>query len=255
MESGRCRGIEEGMEILLGMLDNLGLKATFFVSAELLPRYAEKIASLASAGHEVASHGYRHNIDYATLSAEELFDQVERSKKMLEDCTQTQVFGFRTPQFRQNALLPRVLARAGYGYDSSLTRSSLPGRYRNSGAPLEPFMREEILEIPIARMPVLPVAFGLLWTNALGVSCYRFISRFDKEIGGMRVFYLHPFDLVRKSWNPRMKLHVNLFYLWRSKTVVKTFDKLFAFWRKNQVEFPLLRDVFQDYRQVPVSRQ
>jgi peptidoglycan/xylan/chitin deacetylase (PgdA/CDA1 family) len=236
------------METFLLIVDRFKIRATLFVSGVLADTFATEIASYSSSGHEIASHGFDHRIDYRILSAEKLFSQLERSKKALEECTGHRIIGFRTPQLVQNPSLPDLLTRAGYLYDSSLARTSIPGRYSNRGIPTEPYLRGEILEIPVDRVPLLPLPFGLLWTNLLGSSCYRLLSGLRDNGSTLRVFYLHPFDLVEKHWNREMKAHVNFFYLFRSRSTVNTFQDILDIGVQRGFEFTRLCDVYEDYR-------
>jgi peptidoglycan/xylan/chitin deacetylase (PgdA/CDA1 family) len=50
----------EGTPAVLRELDRLGARATFFLVGEQVERQPGLTAEIAAAGHEVASHGYRH---------------------------------------------------------------------------------------------------------------------------------------------------------------------------------------------------
>ena len=246
----RCEGIKRGLDICLNLLHSTGVKATFFVSAEILETHGEKIALLAAQGHEVASHGFNHNLNYANLTHQELFYQADHSRKLLQECTNTCISGFRVPQFRNNPDLHKVLAQAGYLYDSSLACNSLPGRYRSVNISGEPFQIGEILEIPISKFPGLPLPFGLLWINSCGITSYKLLKKLRRDSSKLKVFYLHPFDLLPKTWNPQMKFHVNLFYNYRSSAVVNTLKSLLGAWLKAGVGFTTLREVYDNCKKL-----
>lgn len=65
-------GILRGVDEILGLLDQYGLKASFFVPAVIAKNYPEKIREIAERGHEVAHHGYYHESDYGTTKEEQL---------------------------------------------------------------------------------------------------------------------------------------------------------------------------------------
>src|SRR5581483_10995404 len=44
----------------LDLLDELGMRATFFVLGELAEAHADLVAEIRRRGHTVGSHGYRH---------------------------------------------------------------------------------------------------------------------------------------------------------------------------------------------------
>src|SRR5512143_2553689 len=52
-----CR-VERNTQAILDMLDQYGVKATFFVLGWVAERYPELIRNIHRAGHEIASHGY-----------------------------------------------------------------------------------------------------------------------------------------------------------------------------------------------------
>ena len=83
VDHGNCQGIEEGIPYSLHLLDELKIKATFFISGEVVSEYADIIHALAERGHEIASHGFKHNVNYTTMSKTEISEQISKSKKYL----------------------------------------------------------------------------------------------------------------------------------------------------------------------------
>ena len=55
----RIRG---STEKVMTLLDEFGVKGTFFVLTWNAERYPEVVRQIHAAGHEVASHGYAHRI-------------------------------------------------------------------------------------------------------------------------------------------------------------------------------------------------
>ena len=106
-----------GVPVLLTLLDQLGLKATFFVtgwSADAHPAMAE---SILSAGHEVAHHGYFHLIPDPGDNAiqYELDRGLETLKRRLGVTPQ----GYRAPYGESCEELRASLAKRGFLYSSS----------------------------------------------------------------------------------------------------------------------------------------
>ena len=58
-----CR-VESNTRALLRMFEHAGVKATFFVLGWVAERYPALVREIASAGHEVACHGYSHELVY-----------------------------------------------------------------------------------------------------------------------------------------------------------------------------------------------
>lgn len=244
----RCRGIEKGMERFLEIVDGFEIRSTLFVSAMLTVRYGSLIRKWAELGHEIGSHGYLHAESYSGFGREQLFEQADKSKKALEDCTGKPVLGFRTPQLRFHPLLPEVLSGCGYRYDSSVARTSLPGRYRNRSVPSSPYRLGQILEIPVARIPLTPLPFGLLWSNLLGVTALKMLLTLSPpQPESVIVLYSHPFDLIPKSWNPEFSSLVNSFYTFRAARVPGTLSGLLKFFSRRDFDFQTMGQLSERY--------
>ena len=128
ISSGRSRAtrwerrqlrVERNTDRMLALLDRHGARCTFFVLgwvAERCPRWSERIAA---AGHEIACHGYGHELVYE-LSEDEFRDDVRRCKAMLEDLTGSP--GTRLPgaQLLDHRVVDTASSRSsGFAYDSS----------------------------------------------------------------------------------------------------------------------------------------
>lgn len=123
----------ESTETVLSLLEEAGVKATFFVLGWNAERHPELVRRIAAAGHEVASHGHAHRMVTAQ-SPEEFRADVTRSKAVLEDLAGHPVLGYRAPTFSitsRTLWALGILAEAGYRYDSSI----FPIRHDRYGIP------------------------------------------------------------------------------------------------------------------------
>jgi len=66
----------------LAVLDQLGVRATFFVIGELCAEHPELVREIAAQGHELAGHSYTHR-RFTELSKQELTDELERTRALL----------------------------------------------------------------------------------------------------------------------------------------------------------------------------
>jgi peptidoglycan/xylan/chitin deacetylase (PgdA/CDA1 family) len=113
------RGVEEGMPLLLAMLDAAKIRATFFTTGETALRYPETVRAVAAAGHEIGCHGHTHR-SFGTLSRAQAEEELERAVDALGDHAPLRCF--RAPYLRlPRAYLPLLEAR-GFKLDSSLGR-------------------------------------------------------------------------------------------------------------------------------------
>jgi polysaccharide deacetylase family protein (PEP-CTERM system associated) len=103
-------------------------KGTFFVLGWIAERLPHLIQEIHSRGHEVASHGYYHDL-CNDQSHEDLKADFCDSKSLLEDIIGNQVYGYRAPSFAVNNDILKIVEDCGYLYDSSYNSFTLHGRY------------------------------------------------------------------------------------------------------------------------------
>jgi peptidoglycan/xylan/chitin deacetylase (PgdA/CDA1 family) len=67
----------------LRVLDQLGVRATFFVVGKACAEYPQLVRAIASHGHELANHGYTHR-RFTSLSSSELEQELELTQDLLD---------------------------------------------------------------------------------------------------------------------------------------------------------------------------
>ncbi len=237
-EPGNCEGIEKGLPLILGILKKNNIKATFFVSAMVLDGWKNSILEIQKEGHEIASHGLRHNIDYSALSHIDLKKEIEESKNLFEEIG-VKVSGFRTPQLRLNSCLFEILKKLNFQYDSSVVFTKLPGRYDNFSKKID---YQGVKELPISVLPVLKIPFGLLWFNAISFPLAKFFLKQMTEEKNI-VMYFHPFDVLsKKSRHPEFNFAVKKWYNFRKKKIFDTLQKTIDFFQKQNYFFEKVED-------------
>ena len=103
-------------------------KATFFILGWIAERLPHLVREIYTRGHEVASHGYCHNL-CNQQSKEELKKDLSDSKKLLEDIISAPIYGYRAPSFSIDKDILKITQDCGYLYDSSYNSFSMHGRY------------------------------------------------------------------------------------------------------------------------------
>jgi polysaccharide deacetylase family protein (PEP-CTERM system associated) len=189
-------------ETLLGTLDEIGARATFFVLGITARRYPELVRELAARGHELACHGFEHRRVYDGR-AEDLRGDLARSLELLAELTGTRPIGYRAPAFSINRVTPwayEVLADLGFAYDSSQYDSPrISRRIRPAaGAPFCMHLPSgrTLWELPIAvwrvRSRSVPLGGGAYWR----VLPAPVLSRGLKSAAdsGPAALYLHPYE-------------------------------------------------------------
>ena len=110
------------MDLLLQLCSDTGCKATFFVLGCIGEEYPEVVKAIAAAGHEVASHGYGHQLAYKQ-SYEEFHADVIKSAEILQTLTGNKILGYRAPSWSivaSNLHYLEALESLGMKYDASI---------------------------------------------------------------------------------------------------------------------------------------
>lgn len=114
--------LKEGMPLLLDLYSKFEIRSTFFFCTDIVKLYPNIIKMVIPYGHEVASHGYSHEVNetFDNMPYEKQLQHLLLSKKMLEDISGQEVISFRAPALRINKFTPAALAEAGFKIDSSV---------------------------------------------------------------------------------------------------------------------------------------
>ncbi|MBV1870721.1 MAG: polysaccharide deacetylase family protein, partial [Gammaproteobacteria bacterium] len=83
---------------MLDLFDQFGVKATFFVLGWCAERDKALVAEIDRRGHEVASHGYSHQLVYSQ-TPEQFRSETIKSKDILESITGKPVKGYRAASY------------------------------------------------------------------------------------------------------------------------------------------------------------
>ena len=204
--------INESMSMLLDVLDKHNVKATLFFLGWVAEKYPHLVRIAAERGHEIASHGYYHDLVYE-LGYEKFRQDLRKSKNILEDISGQEVRGFRAPGF---SLTPEAswaypaLIEEGYTYSSSIYPARRAhGFFTEFGdQPREViFEGKSIIEFP---MTVLDAPFTSLscfgggYFRLFPFAWYKQASEIIKRRNKNLIFYIHPRDIDPQQ--PRLDL-------------------------------------------------
>jgi len=188
---------------IMDLLDEYQVKATFFTIGSLAENQPELILEIARHGHEIASHGWGHQLVYSQTE-NEFESDLARSISSLKEIIGKEVKGYRAPSWSVGEDTPwfhDVLIRNGIEYDSSLfpVKTQLFGSADNPRRP-HIIQRENgyLTEFPASTVRIagrnFPVAGGAffrglpLWYSRWGI---RRLNR----AGIPAIVYLHPWEL------------------------------------------------------------
>lgn len=216
---------EANTDRILTLFDNAGVKATFFTLGWVAERSPKLIRRIADAGHEVASHGYSHQLIY-NQTPDVFREETIRSKGILEDILGKPVTGYRAASYsitNQSRWALDILAEEGFTWDSSIfpvhhDKYGMPGTPRWPHR-LKTDQGHELAEFPLSTLKLpgytLPIAGGgyfrlfPYWFSRWGLGS---INRQGQPF----VFYLHPWEVdpgqprLDVKWFSRFRHYNNL---------------------------------------------
>ena len=199
-DTRECR-VEQNIDRILALLAGENAKATVFTWGWIAERYPQIVRRIASAGHELASHGFAHQ-RASEQSPSEFLADIRLAKAILEDICGTSVVGYRAPSFSIGTSNPwafDAIAAAGYRYSSSV----YPIRHDHYGVPDAPRFAHEsrsgLLEIPVSTVrmgrsnwPAGGGGYFRLLPYALSRWAIERINARDRQPA---MFYFHPWEL------------------------------------------------------------
>lgn len=240
----------ESLNPLLQLFDKYDVKTTFFVLGPLAEKYPELIEKLHRNGHEIASHGYTHDL-ITSFSKEKATESLIKSCAIIKKLTKEKPLGFRASHFsmtQETAYLYDVLEKLGFKYCSNIFPIKIPVEFLNKrllyefqGAPVDIYRPSKnnimqhdpngkIIEVPLSVYQKfncnIPIAGGFY----LRVLPLWFLKKAIKETAKKRpvVLYIHATESNQNI--PKIK-EVSLFEQFVSyygrKTVLRKLEGIF----------------------------
>ena len=217
--------VEANTQRILNLLDRHKAKATFFILGWVAEKSPELVRTIEKAGHEIASHGYSHQLIYNQTPG--VFrEETRRSKAILEDITGQSIIGYRAASYsitQQSRWALDILAEEGFVWDSSIFPVH-HDRYGMPDAPRWPHTLTtdkgySLAEFPLSTLKLpgytLPIAGGgyfrlfPYWFSRWGLGSIN-------HQGQPFVFYLHPWEVdpdqprLDVKWLSRFRHYNNL---------------------------------------------
>ena len=202
---GKGSNFRTNVDTLLQLCRDTRAKATFFVLGSIGEDYPDVVKMIAGEGHDVACHGYKHQLAYKQ-TIEEFKADVKKSVDILEELTGAKIIGYRAPSWsivESNFHYLKVLEELGMKYDASIfpVKTFL---YGIPTAPTEIYKpkvngRElNLYEVPMSVMKLLGQNMGYS-----GGFYFRFFPKWliksairsANRQGQSSIVYLHPREI------------------------------------------------------------
>ena len=194
--------VSRNTRVLLDVLDAAQVKCTCFVLGWVARHDPALVREIAARGHEIASHGFWHQLIY-DQSRGEFRQDVRESRALLQDLSGQPVLGYRAPSFsivERSLWALEVLVEEGYRYDASIFPIH-HDRYGIPDAPRAIHLRQTsagpITEVPSSTVRLgknLPTAGGGYF-RLLPYAWTRWGIRRVNAEGMPAIFYLHPWEI------------------------------------------------------------
>ncbi|NNL85244.1 MAG: DUF3473 domain-containing protein [Myxococcales bacterium] len=210
---------------LLDTFEEHDQRATFFCLGWVAERHPGLLRTIADRGHELACHGYQHELLY-NLGPEKFVDDLRRSRDAIQQAGGVAVEGYRAPSYsitERSLWALHVLADEGFRYDSSI----FPIRHHRYGIPkfwrhpvrLDLGNGRSIQEFPMTTLRVagtnLPMAGGA-YLRFIPAPIFRWAFRRVTRDKTPAILYLHPWELdpdqprQQVTWKTRINHYFNL---------------------------------------------
>jgi polysaccharide deacetylase family protein (PEP-CTERM system associated) len=221
--------VGDNVSRLLDLLDEFEVRATFFVLGWIAERMPEVVKEIQSRGHEIACHGYGHQLVYR-IGPELFREDLRRAKGVLEGITGVAVRGYRAPTYsitKESLWAFDLLIEEGFTFDSSIF-PVYHDTYGIPDAPRFPYTVQRaagsIQEFPLSTLPLklaglnyqLPIAGGG-YLRLLPVALIKWgIERINFHEGMPAVLYLHPWEIdpgqprIKAGWKSSFRHYNNL---------------------------------------------
>lgn len=237
--------VEKNTLCILDILRRYEVKATFFVLGWVAQHFPDLIREIEGDGHEIATHGYSHQL-VSHQTPEEFKRDIDRSLKYLSQATKNPVVGYRAPGFsitRQTFWALDILLELGLKYDASIFPIERNhGGYKHFKDEARWIMTDKgnrIFEVPISCNTFINRKFYLLGGGYFRLTPYWIIKAGIKQLNRQRksaVIYLHPreFDPL----HPRLKMSKKrafMSYVNLSQTELK-FEKVLGNFKWHRID-------------------
>jgi polysaccharide deacetylase family protein (PEP-CTERM system associated) len=198
---------------LLELFDRANVRGTFFVLGWVAERFPALVRRISDLGHEVASHGYNHQLLYM-LTPQQFREDVRAAKTAIENAAGVRIVGFRAPSYsviESSLWALDVLIEEGFVYDSSIFPIH-HDRYGIPDSPRHPHVLRRaggsLLEVPGSTVRLggvnLPIGGGGYFRQLPYAWTKWGIDRVNRVERQPMTFYTHPWEIDPDQ--PRMRV-------------------------------------------------
>lgn len=207
--------VSQSTQTVLDILKRHGVRATFFILGWIAERKPGLVKRIADHGHEIASHGYKHELLHK-IDKLDIDSDIEKSLEILSPLSHSNIVGYRAPSFSITKDAARSLKSMGFIYDASLNEFQFNRRYgrittyKKTGAVgnkqcVYTILDNGLIEFPISVNTYLSV-YWPLGGGYFRLSPMWFLKKQLRDVlrlNDVASIYLHPWEF--DPGQPRLK--------------------------------------------------
>ena len=216
---------EDALSMAINLCEELGIRSTFFITANFAHEYPAHIERMRLLGQEVGCHGLMHTDeeDYDKISEELQRTLIQEATQKLETVVGSTIFSFRSPRVKTSAQTLKILADLNYLTDSSICSQRMdfvssnlinPGWLVAPRLPYHPHYTNPyqrgnlpILEIPISAAIIPFISSSLKVLGLRLMKAFIWLLYNEAKITGKPIVYLaHPTEFITlPGWRSKRK--------------------------------------------------
>lgn len=208
------RVAEEAIPNLLNLLDELHVRATFFVTGYFAYKAPQVLQLVSEFGHEIGCHGYDHKDFYDILPYNKQIYYLKKAKYNIETAFNHSITSFRAPCLRIGANTVKALEETGFTRDSSISPQRFDGPFTTGSmkklkwlcAPRQPYYLSHnspfkigdsgIIEVPISALLWPFIGTHLRLSPFITNQIYRLLKIECRIYRNPILFLFHPVEIL-----------------------------------------------------------
>ncbi|MEW6110131.1 MAG: XrtA system polysaccharide deacetylase [Nitrospirota bacterium] len=201
---------------LLDILEKFSVKATFFILGWVAERSPSLVNEIHLRGHEIACHGYGHELVYE-IGPKKFRADVKKAKNIIENICGNKINGYRAPSYsitKDSLWAFDILIEEGFSYDSSIFpifhdiygiphANRFPHEIKSEAGAIKEFPMSTIQINFLAHKFTIPVAGGGYLRLFPVWFIKKAIQSLNSREGKPAVLYFHPWEIDHEQ--PRIK--------------------------------------------------
>ncbi|WGF90481.1 polysaccharide deacetylase family protein [Marinivivus vitaminiproducens] len=147
-----------GARRILALLEQSGIRSTWFVPGVVIDSHEANVAEVVEAGHAIGHHGYSHRVP-ATLPPELEEAEMVRAIESIVRVSGRRPRGYRSPAWDLSPVTIDLLLKHGFDYDSSLMGDDHTPYFARRGD--KPGVDEPFVFGETTRLVEMPISWSL----------------------------------------------------------------------------------------------